>query len=53
LCSEAYTLLFDYKCYALNQQYFEFYAIYNKNIPTYALRGVTKTCFNILINTST
>ncbi|RNA24640.1 fuzzy -like protein, partial [Brachionus plicatilis] len=35
--SEAYSLILDHKCYAFNDLYFQFYALYNKSIPTYAL----------------
>lgn len=47
-CPEAYTLINEIRCYALNEQDYQFYAIYNQAIPIYALRGVTKTCFSIL-----
>ena len=37
-CPEAYTLCLNVKCYALNEANYEFYAMYNKAIPTYAIR---------------
>ncbi len=35
---DAYILLGDYKCYALNRSNYQFYAIYEENIPVYAIR---------------
>lgn len=49
-CPEAYTLINEFKCYALNETDNEFYALFNSSIPTYALRGVTKSCFTTLTN---
>jgi len=49
-CPEAYTLVNGFKCYALNDLDFEFYALFNENCPTYAIRGATKNCFDFLIN---
>jgi hypothetical protein len=49
-CFEAYTLALDLKCYALNEPNYEFYALYQPKIPTYALRGVTKKIYKILTN---
>ncbi len=43
----------DFKCYALNDENHQFYAVYNQAIPTYALRGVTKTCYTILASVET
>lgn len=47
-CTEAYTLLNKIKCYAIVNELYEFFAIYNSNIPTYAMRGVTRTCLGNL-----
>ena len=49
-CPEAYTLIDNFKCYALNDPNHQLYAVYNQAMPTYALRGATKTCYNILLN---
>lgn len=35
---EAYIEMNGFKCFALNDIVFEFYALYKKDIPTYALR---------------
>jgi hypothetical protein len=49
-CPEAYTLINGFKCYALNDFDFEFYALFNELIPTYAIRGATRNCLDFLIN---
>jgi hypothetical protein len=42
---EAYTLVDDFKCFALNETDFEFYALFNSAIPVYAIREVTKMAY--------
>lgn len=39
-CPEAYILMSGFQCYALNDNNLEFYALFNKEIPTYAIRYV-------------
>ena len=42
---EAYTLIDDFKCFALNETNFEFYALFCSTIPTYVIREITKTVY--------
>lgn len=45
---QAYILIGDFQCFSLTNINHEFYAIFNKKIPTHAIRGISQTCLNLL-----
>ncbi|GAB1598556.1 protein fuzzy homolog, partial [Argonauta hians] len=46
--SETYITTDSHKCYAIQSQPYQFFVLYNNDIPTYAMRNVTQKMLSVL-----